>query len=253
MTTVLPATSAVRMAAEQTTVRTPSVPEPRATSTSVRYVFPLLSLHDTVPACGSRVAVTISVCPAGMPPVGTVTAMVVPVAPLLAEPTFRTNAIAAAASDGESATTRPSSAAAGTSRRVRASVDVDPKRMGVPPEVERCRAVPNGLQAMWSRKGDAFPDMLRTPRARHVPQRAAKLQRKLGTASCCDPHGRKRVRSDATNAHPLCDAPRRRSSLAMQLERSGAVVDGWDGATGPAWEAAAAVDRPRAARQDARP
>ena len=33
-TTVLPATSAVRMAAENTTVRTPSVPEPRATSTS---------------------------------------------------------------------------------------------------------------------------------------------------------------------------------------------------------------------------
>src|SRR5438034_1303619 len=148
MTTVLPATSAVRMAAEQTTVRTPSVPEPRATSTSVRYVFPMLSLHDTVPACGSRVAVTISVCPAGMPPVGTVTAMVVPVAPLLAEPTFRTRAI---------------------------------------------------------------------------------------------------------DAHPLCDAPRRRRSLAVQLERSGAVVDGWDGATGPAWEAAAAVDRPRAARQDARP
>src|SRR5438309_10448792 len=163
------------------------------------------------------------------------------------------NAIAAAAAGGERPSKRPSNAAAGTSRRVRASVDVDPKRMGVPPEVERCRAVTSGLQAMWSRKGDAFPDMLRTPRARRVPQRAAKLQRKLGTASRCDPQGRKRLRRDATNAHPLCDAPRRRSSLAMQLERSGAVVDGWDGATGPAWEAAAAVDRPRAARQDARP
>ena len=33
-TTVLPAASAVRMAAEQTTVRMPSVPEPRVTSRS---------------------------------------------------------------------------------------------------------------------------------------------------------------------------------------------------------------------------
>src|SRR5437870_1636590 len=129
---------AVATVAEQTTVRTPDVPEPLVTSASTVYEFPLLSAHETAPADGSITKVTMRVWPtATLTPPASVTEIDVPATVFPSTPTFRTNAIAAWASDlaGPASNTRARSARV-MSRELGRSVS--PVMLPPPPTLHPC-------------------------------------------------------------------------------------------------------------------